>query len=144
MLKILQLIGGFFTGGGAIASFFLNLGAKLVSKPFIIGAQIARMVALFVAYIAFLVAVVKFSVKTINYINSFLHDMSSYFNSDTLLSLGFKVFESLGIIDAFNDAFAIFNILFPALIGAWALKFSYKIYKMASDEFYKLGALLQA
>lgn len=144
MLKIIQLIGGFFTSGGVISSLFAWFGVKLTSKAVLVGLQIVRIIALFGAYIAFLVAVLKFSIKILNYINSFLHDMSSYFNSDDLLFIGFKVFESLGIIDAFVDAFAIFNIFFPALLGAWALKFSYRIYKMASDEFYKLGSLLQA
>lgn len=144
MLKILQLIGGFFTAGGPISAFFTRLGVKLASKGFIVGIQIGRIAALVVAYVSFLVAVLKFSIKTINYINSFLGDMQSRFFSDDLLSIAFRVLQSLGITDAFNDAFAIFNILFPALIGAWALKFSYRIYKLVSDEFYKLGSLIQA
>jgi len=144
MLKILQLIGGFFTTGGAIASFFSWIGVKLTSKAVIVGLQIVRIIALVGAYVSFLVAVLKFSIKTINYITSFLHDMNSYFNTDSILSLVFKILQSIGITDAFNDAFSIFNVLFPALVGAWALKFSYKIYKMVSDEFYKLGSLLQA
>jgi len=144
MLKILQLIGGFFTGGGAIASFFAWIGVKFTSKAVIVGIQITRISVLVVAYVAFLSKIIEFSTKTINYINTFLEDMPSHFYSDDILSLGFKVLQSIGIIDALNDAFAIFNILFPLLLLAWVGKFSYLIYKILSDEFYKLGSLLQA
>lgn len=144
MLKILQLIGGFFTGGGAIASFFAWMGVKFTSKAVIVGLQIGTIVVLFSARIAFLVSVLEFSRLTYNYINTFLNNLNSIFNSDTLLSLGFNVLQSIGIIDAFVDAFAVFNILFPALLLAWVLKFAYHTSKMTSDEFFKIGMLLQA
>ena len=144
MLKILQLIGGFFVSGGAISSFFAWIGVKLASKSVIVGLQIARIVALAGSYVAFLLSVLTFTTKVLNYINTFLQNMPSYFNSDSILSLAFKILQSLGVIDAFNDAFSIFNILFTALLSAWLLKFSFKIYKLLSDEFYKLGSLLQA
>lgn len=144
MLKILQLIGGFFTGGGAIASFFAWIGVKFTSKAVIVGIQISTIVLLFSARIAFLLSVLEFARLTYNYINTFLENLNSYFSTDGLLSLGFSVLRSIGIVDAFMDAFAIFNILFPALLLAWALKFAFHTSKMTSDEFFKIGVLLQA
>lgn len=144
MLKILQLIGGYFVSGGAISAFFAWVGVKFTSKAVIVGIQISTIVLLFAARIAFLISVLEFARLTYNYINSFLNNLNSFFNSDTLLSLGFKVLQSIGIVDAFMDAFAIFNVLFPALLLAWALRFAYHTSKMTSDEFFKIGMLLQA
>lgn len=144
MLKILQLIGGFFTSGGVIASFFAWIAVKFSSKGVIVGIQISTIVLLFSARVAFLISVLEFARITYNYVNTFLNNLNSFFNSDTFLSLGFKVLQSIGIIDAFMDAFAIFNVLFPALLLAWVLKFAYHTSKMTSDEFFKIGMLLQA
>lgn len=144
MLKILRIIGGFFTGGGAIASFFAWIGVKFSSKAVIVGVQISTIVLLFAARVAFLLSVLEFARLTYNYINRFLDGLNTIFNSDSLLSVGFKVLQSIGVLDAFYDAFTIFNVLFPALLLAWVLKFAYHTSKMTSDEFFKIGILLQA
>lgn len=144
MLKILQLIGGFFTAGGPFLSFFAWVGVKFSSKAVIVGIQFSTIVLLFAARIAFLISVLEFARLTYTTANSFVNNLNTFFTSDTLLSLGFRVLQSIGIIDAFKDAFDIFNILFPALLLAWVLKFAYHTSKMTSDEFFKLGMLVQA
>lgn len=144
MLKILQLIGGFFSAGGAITSFFAWVAVKFTSKAVIIGIQIATIVLLVVARVAFLIAVLDFSISVFNSINTFSKGMNTLFNSDSIISLGFKVLQGIGLIDAFMDAFAIFNVLVSALLLAWALKFAFHTSKMLSDQFFKLGVLFQA
>lgn len=144
MLKILQIIGGFFTGGGSIASFFAWFGIKFSSKAVVVGIQISTIVLLFASRFAFLIAVLEFARLTYNQIKDLNTKLNTIFDSDAFLSLGFKVLESVGVVDALTDAFSIFNILFTALLTAWALKFAFHTSKITSDEFFKLAALLQA
>ncbi len=144
MLKILQIIGGFFVTSGPIATFFIHLGTKLASKAVIIPIQVATIVLLFAARIAFLLSVLELARLTYNYVNSFLRSLNSLLNSDSILSLGFSVLKSVGLVDAFVDAFNVFNILFPALLLSFVLKFAYHTSKLTSDEFFKLGMQVQA
>jgi len=144
MFKIISIIAGWFTSGGAIAAFFTQLGVKLTSKSFIVGVQIGTIVTLAFARIAFLIAVVSFAKLTLNALTVALNSVPTLLTSDSIISLSYDVMQSIGLIDAVNDAFSLFNTLLVSLLTAWALKFAYHTSKITSDEFFKLGMLLQA
>lgn len=144
MFKIISIIAGWFTSGGAIASFFAWFGVKFTSKTFIVGTQVSTIVFLFSARIAFLIAVLNVGKLTINSINLALNSLPTSFNSDEFLSIGYQIMQSIGLISALLDAFDLFNSIFISILLAWALKFAFHTAKMTSDEFFKLGMLLQA
>lgn len=144
MFKILQVIAGWFTTGGAISTLFTWLGVKFTSKAAIISAQIASVTLLFTSRAAFLWAVLEVAKLTINSINHFFSILSTSFNADDMMGFAFNVFRAFGIIDAFMDAFALFNTLFVSILAAWVLKFAFHTAKTSSDEFFKIGMLLQA
>lgn len=144
LISGITTIAGWFTSGGAIASFFAWIGVKLTSKALIVGVQIATITALFVARIAFLVALLEMARLTINFFNNFLSQLPTLLQSDLYLSLGYEVLRSIGLIDALVDSFAVFNILMVALLMAFVAKFAFHTAKTTSDEFFKIGMLLQA
>ena len=137
------MIAGWFTGTGAISSFFAWLGFKFTSKAAIVSLQIATIVALFLARVAFLIAVLDASLTTFNFINSTLAQIPDLASVDPMLSLAFNVMRSIGLVDAMKEAFAIFNLIFVALLVAFVAKFAFHVAKITSDEFFKLGVLLQ-
>jgi len=144
MIKGILTIAGWFTSGGAISAFFAWLGVKFTSKAFIVGTQIASVTLLFSARAAYLWAVLEVAKLVINGISLFLSSIPEFMASDELLAIGLKVLQSIGIIDALIDAFSLFNTLFVAILSAWVLRFAFHTAKVSSDEFFKIGMLLQA
>ena len=140
----ISTVAGWFATGGAISMWFAWLGAKFTAKTTIVAIQIATILVLFASRVAFLLGVLEVGRLTFNYINDFLGRISDFFSGDAILSLAFDVMRSIGLLDAFIDAFAIFNILFMAILLAWLSKFAFHVAKVTSDEFFKLGMLLQA
>lgn len=136
-------IAGWFTGSGAVSAIFAWIGFKFSSKAVIVGMQIATIVALFLARVAFLIAVLDASLTTFNFINSTLAQIPDLASVDPMLSLAFNVMRSIGLVDAMKEAFAVFNIIFVSLLLAFTTKFAFHIAKTTSDEFFKLGVLLQ-
>ena len=144
MLQGILAIAGWFTRGGAIASLLTWFGVKFTSKAAILSAQIASISLLFASRAAFLVAVLEVAKLTINSISHFFSMLPTWFYSDSIMSLAFNVLRAYGIIDAFMDAFDLFNTLFVAILAAWVLRFAFYTAKTSSDEFFKIGMLLQA
>lgn len=144
MFKFLQIIAGWFTTGGAVSAFFAWMGVKFTSKSLILGVQITSVSLLFTSRAAFLWAVLEVAKLTINGISFFLNSLPTMMNSDQILSLAYNVLRAFGIVDAFIDAFSLFNTLFVAILAAWVLRFAFHTAKTSSDEFFKIGMLLQA
>lgn len=144
MFKILQIIAGWFGSGGAVSALFTWLGVKFTSKSLILGVQITTISFLFSARAGFLWSVLEVAKLTINGITFFLNSLPTMLTSDAILSLAYNVLRSFGIIDAFIDAFSLFNTLFVAILFAWILHFAFLTFKITSDEFFKIGMLLQA
>ncbi|KIM03168.1 MAG: hypothetical protein KU29_12570 [Sulfurovum sp. FS06-10] len=137
-------IAGWFMSGGAVASFFAWMGVKLTSKVVIVGIQITTITLLFASRIAFLIAVLEFARLTLNFFHNFLNNLPTLLSSDVYLSLGYEVMRSIGLIDALKDSFAVFNVLIVAMLVAFVAKFAFHTAKITSDEFFKVGMLLQA
>ncbi|KIM03140.1 MAG: hypothetical protein KU29_12635 [Sulfurovum sp. FS06-10] len=138
---IIATIGGWFTSNGAVKKIFDWIGDKFSSKTAILGQQWFTLAALVAARIAFLIAVLEFSRLTLGAFQRFLDNLPSLLSSDVYLSLGYQVMRSIGLIDAFLEAFSLFNVLFVSLLTAWSLKFAYHTAKMTSDELFKIGVL---
>lgn len=143
MFKAIKIIAGWFGVDGAIATFFAWLGVKFTSKALIVGTQIGTIIILFATRAAFLIAVIHFAKLTLNFLTVFFNSIPSMLTADNILSTAYLFMQSIGLISAFTDAFSLFNTLFISLLTAWALKFAYHTSKMTSDEFFKLGMLLQ-
>ena len=141
---IIATIGGWFTSNGAVKKIFDWIGDKFSSKTAILGQQWFTLAALVAARIAFLIAVLEFSRLTLGAFQRFLDNLPSLLSSDVYLSLGYEVMRSIGLIDALTDAFAIFNVLIVAMLVAFVAKFAFHTAKITSDEFFKVGMLLQA
>jgi len=144
MFKAIKIIAGWFGLDGAISAFFAWLGVKFTSKAFIVGIQMGTIVILFAARAAFLIAVIQFAKLTLNSLTVFFKSIPLMLTSDNIIATAYLFMQSIGLISAFMDAFSLFNTLFISLLTAWALKFAYHISKTTSDEFFKLGMLMQA
>jgi len=144
MFKALSVIAGWFLGDGAIAAFFAWIGVKFTSKSVIVGIQITSVSLLVASRIAFLWAVLEFAKLTINGMTVFFKSIPSFFSSSEVLSISYDILRSIGFIDAILDAFSIFNTLLIAMLTAWVLKFAFHTAKTTSDEFFRIGMLLQA
>ena len=144
MFKALSVIAGWFLGDGAIAAFFAWIGVKFTSKSVIVGIQITSVSLLVASRLAFLWAVLEFAKLTINGITAFFKSIPSFLDSSEIMSISYDILRSIGFIDAFLDAFSIFNTLLIAMLTAWVLKFAFHTAKTTSDEFFKIGMLLQA
>jgi hypothetical protein len=144
MFKALSVIAGWFLGDGAIAAFFAWIGVKFTSKTAIVTTQIAIVSLLVASRVAFLWAVLEFAKLTINGITAFLKSIPTFLDSSEIMSISYDILRSIGFIDALLDAFSILNTLLIAMLTAWVLKFAFHTAKTTSDEFSKIGMLLQA
>ena len=143
MGKIVSLLLGFFGLAGPIANFFIMIGKKLTFKVGFLPIQFLIVGALFTAKLAFLVASIQIVITFYNAINSLL-DYVYNLSIDSAFSVIFEIFNSMGVIQAFSDAFSIFSISFVSLLILYVTKYFIESLKLASDEFYKIGMLLQA
>lgn len=134
---------GWFGNGGAIATFFGHLGIKLTAKSVAVAWQIATIIALTTSRVAFVYAIFEVARLVYNYINHFVTTLPSYLTASDISSLAYSLMRSIGLVDAFMDAFVLFNALYIAIIIAYLAHFSFHTLKIASDEYFKLSVLIQ-
>ena len=134
---------GFFSAVGPLASFFVWIGKKFAIKGVVLPIQLAVLGALVVAKVAFLIVILTLLATIYNLITSFLDSIPSLLSSDTILALALQVMQSIGLIDAISDAFSVFTILFTALLVLFISKVVLHSLKDDSDDFFKIGILLQ-
>ena len=137
-------VAGWFMKGGAIGSLLAHFGIKLTTKTAMAGVQIALMVLHFAARIAFLLAVLHFSFMTLNFLIYFFDALPTLLSSDTFLQIGYQLMQSIGLVQALKDAFAIFDVLFVSLLSAWALRFAWQTAEITSNEYFKLAMIVLA
>jgi len=141
MIQLISMLLGFFTTRGPIAMFFVWIGKKIFTKSTAITAQITIVILLFTAKIAFLSLLVNFVLSIYNAISSIIGYIDNL-SLDSNLSTSYKILESIGLIDAIIDVFDLFNISFTALLIYFVTRYLIDSLKMMSDEFYKIGVLL--
>lgn len=134
---------GWFGSGGAVAILFAHLGAKITAKSAAIAWQIVSIALLFFSRLTFGYAVFEVLRLSFNALNYFVTSIPTYLTSSSIGTLAYTLMRSIGLIDAFNDAFVIFNTLFIAIVMAYLTRFAFQTVKMTSDEYFKLSVLIQ-
>lgn len=142
MTKIIGYILGFFTTGGGLFQFFAWIGKKIFVTSLILPIQITLIGAIITFRITFATGLVTLIIYAYNKTN----DLLEYINleiSTSIFTIPYQVLQSLGVISALSDFFAIFTFVFIALLGALISKIAVLTFTQISDEFYKIGVLLQ-
>lgn len=134
---------GFFSSSGPLAMFFLWIGKKFASKALIMPIQITVIGALVVAKVAFLIAVLTLLATIYNALKDILNNLPTLLTQNELMSSVYLLMRSIGLIDAIQDAFSFFSLTFGALLLLFISKVVLHSLKDASDEFFKIGVLLQ-
>jgi len=134
---------GFFSAVGPLASFFVWIGKKFAIKGVVLPIQLAVLGALVVAKVAFLIAILTLLATIYNLLKSFTSNLLQYFTTGDILSLAYNVMLSIGLISAVKDAFSVFSVFFASLLVLFISKVVLHSLKDASDEFFKIGILLQ-
>lgn len=140
-LLITRLL-GFFSLTGPLATFFYMIGKKLSITAVILPIQITLIGALIVARISLATAITTLIILVYNKMNDVITQFESFAIS-SVLSVPFKILQSMGIIQAFQDTFAFFSLVFASLLLAFLGKLAVSSLKSISDEYYKIGVLLQ-
>lgn len=133
----------FFSSSGPLAMFFLWIGKKFASKALIMPIQIMVIGALVVARVAFLIAVLTLLATVYNAFKDILNNLPTYFQSNELMSYCYLLLRSVGVVDAVLDAFSLFSLTFTAILLLLISKVVLHALKLVSDEFFKIGVLLQ-
>ncbi|MDY3204475.1 MAG: hypothetical protein RBR70_05330 [Arcobacter sp.] len=142
MPALIAALLGFFSTTGPIASFFYSIGKKLTLTALIMPIQIALVGALVTAKVSMLVAIVTLIVWIYNQFIVVLNLINTQISS-SILEIPVKVLQSLGLIQAMNETFALFSLVFIPLLLAFISKLAVSSLQSLSDEYYKIGVLLQ-
>ena len=133
---------GFFSSVGAFAKFFLWIGKKVTLTSLILPIQITFIGTI----IVFRVSLVTSFITLILFIYNQFTDLMSYINtsfSSDYLTIPYKILQSMGVIDALSDFYSVFTVVFVSLLIALLSKLAMVSLRELSDEFYKIGVLLQ-
>lgn len=142
MTKLVGILLGFFSFSGPIVQFFLWIGKKLTVTSLILPIQIS----LIGAIITFRLSLATGLITLIIYAYNKTNDLLAYINTEistSIFTIPFQVLQSLGVISALSDFFAVFTFVFIALLTAIIAKIAVVSLSQISDEFYKIGVLLQ-
>ncbi|OCL96780.1 hypothetical protein [Arcobacter porcinus] len=142
MSKIIGIILSLFTTGGIIGKIFYWIGRKITLTALIVPIQIGLVGAIVVLRISILGAILTLVIFSYNIIN----DLLAYI--DTQLSVGmlevpYLVLQSLGIIGALSDVFSMFSFVIVTFFIVFLSKLAVLTLSQISDQFYKVGVLLQ-
>jgi hypothetical protein len=141
-MPIIRILLGFFGLSGPIASFFIYIGKKIAVKSLILPIQFIIVGALFTAKVSMLIALISL----IYIIYTSFNDLINYINAletNTALDIPLKILDSLGIISAVYDTVTVFTVPLVSLLVIYVTKYFIESLKLASDEFFKIGMLLQ-
>lgn len=111
-MPILAIIGFFGAYVKKWTSAIFRFGVMLSISVFLIGFSLL--------FFASVISAVYFGLSQVNSLLEFINSRMS--STDDMISLFFSVLCSLGIIDAFSDAYNLFKPIFFSLIVAIALK----------------------
>lgn len=140
---VIELFRGWFGQGGVLAVFFGHLGVKMTAKGAAIAWQVASLVALGASRVAFGVAVFEIARLIYNYINVITEQIPTFMTQNDIMTLAYTFMRSVGLINALNDAFVIFNAFIVAIFVAFFARFIYHSVKLTADEYFKLSVLIQ-
>lgn len=141
--SLIQLVRGWFGQGGVLATYFGHLGVKISAKSAAIAWQIASLIALGASRVTFGVAVLEIVRLIYNYINVITEQIPTFMTQNDIMTLAYTFMRSVGLINALNDAFVVFNAFFVATFVAFFARFVYHSVKLTADEYFKLSVLIQ-
>lgn len=142
MSALISLLTSFFGSGGVIATFFFNLFKKISLTAVIMPIQIALLLALYTARISFLTALVTLVVWVYNRVVIII-DLINSLSLDSNFSYLILFLKSIGFVQAFNEVFAYFSVLFVSILILFLSKITVASLQSIADEYFKIGVLIQ-
>jgi len=142
-MPLIGIILGFFSSTGPIVAFFVWIGKSIAVKGVTLGIQFAVVGALVVAKLAFLTTLITLVVYLYNKMDFFFNYLVSISNNSAFV-LPIKMLNSIGLIQALVDSLAMFQYVIITMLVLFVSKFVLSSLKIASDEFYKIGMLLNS
>jgi len=131
---------GFFSSTGPIASFFLFIGKKIGIVALVLPLQYAVVGAFVVARFSFITLIVTLIIWIYNRF-VILFEYIEVTALSTVFETPFLVLQSLGIVQAFIETFALFSYVLVSFLALFVSKLTYESLKLLSDEYYKIGML---
>ncbi len=116
---------------------------KIAKKLLVIGIQISASTALILAHAALLGFFLYAILFVYNKYNDLLNNINNMTTQSDLLGVALHVMQAIGLINAFNDVFAIFS---PFLIAYLTYRVSlavFNAYERVSSEIFKVGVLTE-
>ena len=142
--KVVGYILGFFSSAGPFVGFFVWIGKKFGIKAVILPIQFAALGSLVVAKVAFLLAAISLVTWVYNQVHALFSALGNYVVADNLFGISYKVLESIGFIDAFYDTFTSLSFVWFSVLILIVSKFVMHSLKLASDEIFKIGLLMES
>lgn len=139
---LISLLTGFFGAGGAIVNFFTIIFKKISLTAIIMPIQIALLVSLYTAKIAFLTTLLTLVVWLYNRIVIILDIINGLGINDNYSTL-LLFLKSIGFIQALNETFAYFSALLVSILILIISKIVVNSLQSIADEYFKIGVLLQ-
>jgi len=140
---VITLFRGWFGAGGVFAGLTAWFTVKFTTKALAVSSQILTMTALFLSRVAFVTAIYLLYTNISDILNDFKTQLPQLMTQNELMSLAYNFMRSVGLIDAFIDAFSLFNVLLFSLVSVFIARIAFESLKMTSDEFFKLKVLIQ-
>lgn len=133
---------GFFSAGGPLMAFFVWIGKKLVMKFGMVQVQLVLTGLFFASKAFFLLSILDLIRRVYNTFKELFDTLPSTVSSSPSFELPFKIFQSLGIVDALVDAFSFFVLVFSSLLLIYILKVATKALQQIKDDFHKISMLM--
>lgn len=144
LLAAVPFVGSIVTGIGTLSTMVATwIVAKLTAKAFFLGSQIFVSFLLITSHIALLAFFLYAIMFVYNQYNTFLSLISTFGGGNEILSIAFQVIQSLGVLDAFTDVFAIFSPFILGYLGYKASMLVFHSLEHTSNELFKVGVLVQ-
>ncbi|QEZ89066.1 putative membrane protein [Aliarcobacter cibarius] len=142
MPQLISLLLGFFSSAGSFAKFFLWIGKKVSITAVILPIQITLIGAIITFRLSLFAAIITLIMFVYNKFTDLMAFVDLKMSQD-FLTVPYKILQSLGVIEAISDFYASFTIVFTTLLLAFIAKLAVNSLSQLSDEFYKIGVLLQ-
>lgn len=135
-------ISGIIAAGGPLMAFFLWIGKKLVLKFSVTTVQIGLTTAFFVSKVLLLVSILNVIRLIYNKLKLTFDSIPTTIASDNISSLSYNLLQSLGVIDALIDAFAVFVSVFVPILLIYLTKIATNALKQIKEDFRDISMMM--
>lgn len=140
--SFISTVWGFFSTGGPILAFFVWIGKKLVMKYSMVQVQFAITGIFFVSKALFLVGILDVIRRIYNKTKELLDTLPTTLTSSPSLDIPYKFMQSIGIIDAFIDAFSVFVLMFTSILLLFIGKMATKALQQIKEDFRDIAMMM--